>query len=80
MSNAKYRELFTDEEWTWMHNTSKAIHDPKEKKEFWENAINAKNELRKIPNQEENTSPAAKVAKRYAGEILEMLKRGKSDE
>lgn len=76
MGNSKWKHLFTEEEWKWAHKTSQSIHDPKEKREFWENLIEVKQSQ---STEESPMSEKEKMARKYCGPILEMLRRGKRE-
>lgn len=82
-----WSELFGNE-WEYIKRLGASISDPDEKKVFWENVKQRKLE---DPNfsiyslfpkteekQEEPMSEKGAMAKRYCGEILEVLRRGKS--
>ncbi len=72
-NNDKWRHLFTSDEWSSAMRTSKAIHDSKEKREFWENLLDAKQAQVKqaLPLTEKE-----RIAKQYCAMILPVLKAG----
>lgn len=72
--NQKWRNLFTDEEWQWAHRTSKAIHDPEEKKEFWANMIEVKQADKNQPVH--SKTDKQRIADKYCQIILPVLKAG----
>lgn len=83
MSN-KHRELFTTDEYNWFLKLGQAMSDPEQKRVFFESVIEKKeadssyNLFTDFPKQEEPMSEKGAMAKRYCGEILEVLRRGRS--
>ncbi len=72
-NNDKWRHLFSQEEWAWAMRTSKAIHDPEEKKEFWANMIEVKQADKNQPVHEPKTAKQ-RIADQYCAMILPVLK------
>ena len=82
---------FTEEEYSWAQKIASGMaYDPDSLKSFWETCFEQKTanpnysvfdsfpkDTTAKPEDEPGISEKAKMARRYAGEILEMLRRGK---
>ena len=71
-NNDKWRHLFSQEEWNWAQRTSKAIHDPQEKKEFWANMIEVKQANQPVGPKTDKQ----RIADQFCSMILPVLKAG----
>lgn len=86
----RWAELFGTEEWSWIVKLGSSFTDPEQKKAFWDTAKDKKladpnysiftdfpKEFSPKPEDEPGISDKARMARRYCGEILEVLKHGK---
>lgn len=71
----KYRHLFSADEWEHFLKLGAALHDPKEKKEFFEAVVEGKQRDRNY--EITGYVPKKKVGERVCKEVLEMLRHGK---
>ena len=83
----RWSETFGKEAWEWIVKLGNSFSDPEQKKDFWETVKNKKladasyDVFADFPRDpvvdDSGDSPKAKLAKKYCGEILEVLKHGK---
>lgn len=80
----KWKHLFKDDdEWEFFLKLGLALHDPREKRDFFDAVIQGK---QRDPNFEitgyvpKPLSDKAALARKYVGPILETLRRGKKEE
>ena len=75
----KYRHLFSENEWSHFLKLGAALHDPTEKREFFQAVVEGK---QKDPNYEISGYVPKRKSEgmKICGEILEMLKGHKKEE